>query len=76
MNNGLKDKDSLGSKNTRCSNCYKKSLILVKCKCSLNTCLKCRSPEDHGCPIDYQELNKEILKEQNPQINSIKMDKI
>ena len=76
MNDGSKNTNSSGSKRTRCSNCSKKSLILIQCKCFLHTCLTCRSPEAHGCPIDYQELQKEVLKEQNPVVASTKMDKV
>lgn len=74
MNDGSQNKNSCGSKMGRCSNCNKKSLVLILCKCALNTCLKCRNPFDHGCPIDYITESKKELEKSNPKISLLKMD--
>ena len=76
MQSGSQTKNSSGSKAARCSNCNKKALVLIRCKCSLNTCLPCRNPEDHGCMIDYREEHKKTLKIQNPQISTSKVEKV
>ena len=41
-------------KKTKCEFCRKKSLILVICKCGLQTCLKHKDPETHCCVYNFK----------------------
>lgn len=45
---------SSSKKKTKCEFCRKKSLILVICKCGLQTCLKHKDPETHCCVYNFK----------------------
>ena len=63
----------------RCLFCNKKlKLISYSCKCGGSFCTKHRYTHTHNCPsLDKKiEESKEILKNNNPIINHVKVDKI
>ena len=41
-------------KKTKCEFCKKKTLILVTCKCGLNTCIAHKDPETHCCAYNFK----------------------
>jgi len=61
---------------SRCSNCNKKSHILIECKCGKKVCLKCKVPEDHSCTFDFQLSAKYRLAIINQKIEAKKLDQI
>ena len=50
----IKDQTKPPKKQTKCEFCKKKSIILVICKCGLQTCLKHKDPETHCCVYDFK----------------------
>jgi len=54
----------------RCEFCRKKSIIIITCKCGLNTCILHKAPEEHLCNFDFKNelvmgikcLNTKIIK--------------
>lgn len=58
-----------------CQYCKKKKRItqITTCKCELKVCFECRQPETHKCEFDYQENNKNMLKNT---LKIVKKDKL
>lgn len=66
----------MSSSHNTCSSCKKKSILIGKCRCDKNVCLKCRYPENHNCTFDYQNENQKKLEKENPTITSEKLVKV
>mmetsp|Transcript_52048 Transcript_52048/g.59451 ORF Transcript_52048/g.59451 Transcript_52048/m.59451 type:complete len:144 (+) Transcript_52048:429-860(+) len=61
----------------RCWTCNKKiGLTGFKCKCEYYFCNSHRFSEDHECPFDFKQSQKEKLAKENPLIVSEKVEKI
>jgi predicted nucleic acid binding AN1-type Zn finger protein len=60
----------------KCTQCSKKVLVPMICKCSDTFCIQHRSPEAHRCVFDYHLEGKKTLSEQNPALKSEKISKI
>lgn len=50
-----------------CNECRKRFIIykLIKCKCKLMLCKKCKRYENHKCSFNYLKENQKVLKEKN-----------
>lgn len=59
-----------------CSQCKRKYPLNMKCKCEKVVCLNCRYPESHDCSFDYQKVNQEKIKKDNPVVTSEKLAKV
>jgi hypothetical protein len=60
----------------RCSNCKRKILIHILCKCEKEFCIECRFPELHSCGFDYKGDFQKKLEKENPIVVSEKLTKI
>ena len=58
----------------RCPQCKKKTLIEYECKCSEKYCLNCLPYFKHNCSFDYRGQKKDIIKDLNPKIESVKVE--
>ena len=60
----------------KCNHCLKKLKLLdeFKCKCGKIYCLNCRYPHVHNCQL--KNINKNKIKEENPKIEPMKIEKI
>ena len=74
MDGLCKNKTSL--KSNRCSQCRKKSHVLLKCSCEKTFCMMCRHADLHSCGIDYREQAKQKLIQENPVVVAEKVLKI
>lgn len=67
----------IATKSKRCNmnECRKKlKLTDFKCRCNMIFCSKHRYPEEHDCNFNYKYYTEEILKKNNPKINSNKLE--
>jgi len=69
-------KKSVNSGRKHCSNCLKKQIILITCKCEMTLCIVCRYPDKHGCEYDFTTESNKKLTAENPKVISEKIDKI
>ncbi len=56
-----------------CAYCKKKVMLTITCSCKNIFCIKHRMPEDHECGFDFKEKSKQILINQMPVVNSVKL---
>ncbi len=66
----------MNSSKSGCSNCKRKSLITMSCKCEKIFCLTCRQPETHSCVFDYKAEFRQKFGKENPIVTSEKLTKI
>ena len=59
----------------RCFNCKKKDYNFI-CNCEKIFCLNCLPWYNHSCEFNYKDKKKDILKDENPQVLSQKIDQI
>ena len=59
-----------------CQKCNKHHLILIKCKCNKQFCIKHQSPHKHKCIFNHSLENRCKLIENNPSIIKEKINKI
>jgi len=57
----------------KCDYCKNKVVFAITCSCKKNYCIKDRKPEDHKCTFDFKEKAKEMLTNQMPVVNSVKL---
>ncbi|CAL1405136.1 unnamed protein product [Linum trigynum] len=58
-----------------CGSCRKRvGLLGFKCRCKKLFCSKHRYPEEHLCSFDYKEFGRKILEQQNPVLESDKLE--
>ena len=60
----------------KCVVCKKRQLTNMKCKCGKTVCIIHRYSDDHNCNIDYINISKKILIENNPKIIGSKIENI
>jgi hypothetical protein len=61
----------------RCFQCKKKiGFTGCECRCGYVFCGDHRYAEKHSCDFDYKEKRKSILKEENPVIMAMKVQKL
>jgi hypothetical protein len=60
----------------KCSNCGKKTIYIVDCKCNNIYCFNCISVFKHNCMFDFKENKKENINKLNPRIIAVKVDNI
>tara|TARA_B100001094_G_scaffold260563_1_gene261054 strand:- start:1854 stop:2078 length:225 start_codon:yes stop_codon:yes gene_type:complete len=64
----------------KCNHCLKKLKLLdeFKCNCGNIYCLNCRYPHVHNCQSknNNKNNNKQKIKNNNPKIEPMKIDKI
>ncbi|KAI9092501.1 hypothetical protein K1719_027629 [Acacia pycnantha] len=59
------------SEKKRCKSCNKKvGLTGFKCQCGGLFCGKHRYAEEHFCTVDYKQIGRELLRKQNPLMQS------
>ena len=58
----------------KCEVCRRKTHFIVTCRCGKVTCIQHRDPEDHACSFDYKEKAKIEIANNNPKINSQKVE--
>jgi predicted nucleic acid binding AN1-type Zn finger protein len=46
----------------KCPHCKKKSHLAFVCTCGTEFCVKCRTPEVHGCTAKEEEKKVELVK--------------
>ncbi|KAK4280521.1 hypothetical protein QN277_012139 [Acacia crassicarpa] len=70
----VSESDEPREKKKRCKSCNKKvGLTGFKCQCGELFCGKHRYPEEHSCTVDYKQIGRELLRKQNPLIQSDKL---
>ncbi|KAF7811873.1 zinc finger A20 and AN1 domain-containing stress-associated protein 5-like [Senna tora] len=58
-------------KSNRCKSCNKKvGLTGFQCRCGDLFCGKHRYPEEHSCTVNFKQIGREILIQQNPLIKA------
>ncbi|CAI0547174.1 unnamed protein product, partial [Linum tenue] len=58
-----------------CGSCRKRvGLLGFKCRCRKLFCSQHRYPEEHRCSFDYKEFGRKILEQQNPVLESDKLE--
>lgn len=60
----------------KCYKCNKSKMIIIKCKCERNFCIKCKLPETHKCKFDYKNEARENILKKNPKVIGEKIIKI
>ncbi|CAI0404321.1 unnamed protein product [Linum tenue] len=58
-----------------CGSCRRRvGLLGFKCRCKKLFCSKHRYPEEHRCSFDYKGFGRRILEQQNPAVDSDKLE--
>ena len=55
---------------------HKKTIILYECLCGKKFCLLHRLPHQHDCNYDHTTHEKNILKNNNPEVSHTKVEKL
>lgn len=58
----------------KCSKCFKKKILIEKCKCENFFCLNCLPYFNHNCSYDWRKNNQDRLNKLNPKIEAIKVN--